>query len=84
MNITNIEEVEGFLEAVRQCQGNVYLRSPVDDIFNLKSELSKYIAMAALLSDHGDELELFCEDKSDEHLFYKYFRDFPNVTGDFE
>ena len=84
MHITNIEEAEGFLEAVRQCKGNVYLRSSVDDIFNLKSELSQYIAMAALLSDHGEDLELFCEDKSDEHFFFKYFRNFPNVTGDFE
>lgn len=84
MNITNIKEVEGFLEAVRQCKGNVFLRSPVDDIFNLKSELSQYVAMAALLSDHGDELELFCEDKSDDQFFHKYFQNFPNVTGDFE
>ena len=82
MHITNIEEAEGFLEAVRQCKGNVYLRSSVDDIFNLKSELSQYVAMAALLSEHGEDLELFCEDKSDEHLFYKYFRDFPAVMGD--
>ena len=82
MNITNIEEVEGFLEAVRLCKGNVFLRSPSDDIFNLKSELSQFVAVGALLSTHGEELELFCEEKEDEQLFFKYFSDFPNVTGE--
>ena len=84
MKISNIQEVEGFLEAVKQCKGNVFLRSDMDDIFNLKSELSQYVAIAALLSVHGEDLELFCEEKSDEQLFFKYFSDFPNVTGDCE
>lgn len=79
MKINNIKEVKGFLSAVRQCRGTVYLRSQMGDIYNLKSELSQYIAIGALLDEHGDELELFCEDKADEQLFFQYFRNFPDV-----
>ena len=79
MRIKSIEEVDGFLDAVQQCKGNVFLRSPMDDIYNLKSTLSQYIAIAALLSEHGDELELFCEEKEDESLFFQYFERYPDV-----
>lgn len=79
MKITNIKEIEGFLSAVRQCRGNVYLRSLMGDTYNLKSELSQYIAIGALLGAHGDELELFCDNADDERLFFQYFYNFPNV-----
>lgn len=79
MKLNNIKEVEGFLEVVKQCKGEVYLRSPMCDIYNLKSALSQYVAIGALLGEHGDELELFCEDRSDEPLFFKYFADCPET-----
>lgn len=84
MKFKNINEIEGFLEAVRQCKGNVYLRSSMCDIYNLKSALSQYIAMGALLEDYYEQLELFCEDRDDEQLFLKFFDDFPHVLGDEE
>ena len=55
-----------FLAIVDSCKGEVTLRSVDGDIFNLKSKLSQYIAIAALLGQHGDELELFCSDREDE------------------
>lgn len=79
MNICNVEEIEGFLSAVRKCNGNVYLRSLMGDAYNLKSGLSQYIAIGALLGEHGEELELFCDDKNDEQFFFKYFKNYPNV-----
>lgn len=79
MKISNIKEIDGFLSAVRQCSGNVYLRSPMGDVYNLKSELSQYIAIGALLGKYGEELELFCQDTNDEPLFFQYFYKFPNV-----
>jgi hypothetical protein len=81
MKLTNIQEVEGFLETVQKCKGDVFLRSPMDDIYNLKSTLSQYVAMGALLGEHGDELELFCEDRDDESLFFAYFSKHPDVIG---
>lgn len=80
MKITNVAEVEGFLEAVNKCHGNVYLQSLEGDRFNLKSKLSQYVAIGALLGEHGRDLELFCEDREDNVNFFKYFRDYPDVN----
>ena len=65
MKLKNSVQVNAFVEAVSRCKGNVFLRSLQGDIFNMKSSLSQYIAMGALLGEHGDELELFCEKKED-------------------
>lgn len=80
MKIKNIEEVEGFLEAVNKCKGEVWLESPEGDKFNLKSKFSRYIALGALLSESGDNLELFCSLPKDEQYFYEYFMSFPGVN----
>ena len=40
----------------------------------MKSSLSQYIAMGALLGEHGDELELFCEKKEDEPIMLEFER----------
>ena len=80
MKIKNIEEVEGFLDAVNKCKGEVWLESPDGDKFNLKSKFSRYIALGALLSESGDNLELFCSLPEDEHYFYEYFTSFPGVN----
>ena len=56
MKLSKIEQVNEFLAIVDSCKGEVTLRSVDGDIFNLKSKLSQYIAIAALLGQHGDEL----------------------------
>ena len=58
MKLSKIEQVNEFLAIVDSCKGEVTLRSVDGDIFNLKSTLSQYIAIAALLGQHGDELLL--------------------------
>lgn len=79
MKIKNISEVRGFLEAVDKCHGQVYLQSLDGNRYNLKSKLSQYIAIGALLSNHGEDLELFCEDRDDNINFFKFFKDYPEV-----
>ena len=79
MKLRNKIEVVDFLATVNRAKDNVYLQSPNGDCYNLKSVLSQYIAMGALLSAHGDELELFCDDKDDEKLFFSFFRKHPEV-----
>ena len=74
MKLKNSVQVEAFMEAVNKCEGNVFLRSLQGDIFNMKSSLSQYIAMGALLGEHGDELELFCEKKEDEPIMLEFER----------
>lgn len=80
MKIKNIEEVNGFLDAVNKCKGDVYLNSPNGDRYNLKSEFTRYIALGELLSKSGDDMELFCSRNEDEANFFEYFRQFPEVN----
>ena len=70
MKLKNSVQVNAFVEAVSRCKGNVFLRSLQGDIFNMKSSLSQYIAMGALL----EELELFCEKKEDEPIMLEFER----------
>lgn len=79
MKFQNIEQIDDFLEAVQKCKGNVYLKSNEGDTFNLKSRLSQYVAIGALLDDEGDYLELFCDQTQDERHFYKFFAEHPEV-----
>lgn len=72
MKLKNIQEVEAFRNAVKQCTGDVYLKSVDGDVFNLKSALSEYIALGRLLSEQGDSLELFASNREDEALLLRF------------
>ena len=37
-----------FLNAVKGCEGEVELRTPMGDVLNLKSELSRYLLVSVL------------------------------------
>jgi hypothetical protein len=56
MKIKNIKDVETFLKVVNECEGGVTLTSVYGDKYNLKSTLTQYVAVAALVGEHGDEL----------------------------
>lgn len=59
MKLSNIGEVNDFLEVVNRCEGDVWLQSVEGDKINLKSSLSQYVAIAELIKDEGNNLELF-------------------------
>ena len=80
MRLKNIEEVNAFLATVDACNGDVWLTSQYGDKFNLKSKLSQYIAMSALLRDADEVLELFCALKEDEVKFLNFFLEHPGVN----
>lgn len=80
MEIKNIKDVETFLKIVDSCNGEVTLTSVYGDKFNMKSKLTQYVAVSALLGEHGDELELWCSDKCDEEKFLKMFSDHPEMV----
>lgn len=80
MKIKNITDVETFLEVVNQCEGDVTLTSIYGDKFNLKSTLTQYVAVAALVGEHGEKLELWCSNKNDEAKFLRMFHDNPNMV----
>ena len=79
MKFKKIEDVESFLKVINQCEHDVWLESVYGDKFNLKSQLSQYVAMGALLGERGDELELFCQTKADEARLLNYFESHPQV-----
>jgi len=79
MLLTKPIQIDDFLKAVEQAKDNVYLRSVHGDCYNLKSVLSRYVAIGALLGEHGDELELFCDSKEDEKNFFRFFSQHPEV-----
>lgn len=79
MKLSNIYQVESFLAAVNESKGDVWLESQEGDRLNLKSPLSQYVAVAALVSNRGDELELFCSNHDDEKNFFHFFAEEPEV-----
>ena len=79
MKFRNIDNVHEFLAVVNSCEGDVYLISPYGDKYNLKSQLSQYVAIGALLGAHGDELELFADLKDDEKKLLNFLNDHPEV-----
>jgi hypothetical protein len=80
MKFTKHSEVSDFIRTVDECEGHVWLESKDGDRFNLKSLFSRYIAIGALLDEHGDELELYCQLPEDEQKFYKFFNEHPGVN----
>ena len=68
MKLTNVKDVQTFLNAVNACQNDVYLKSMEGDVLNLKSSLSQYIAIGRLLEESGDSLELFAQTREDESI----------------
>ena len=79
MRLANISEVDNFLKTVNECTGAVWLESVDGDRINLKSKLSQYIAISALISCEADKLELFCSLHEDEVKFFKFFNENPEV-----
>jgi c-di-GMP-related signal transduction protein len=79
MKLKNEIEINDFLSAVDRAKHPVFLISAEGDRYNLKSTLSRYIAIAELIKDYGTELELFCDDKNDEKYFFGFFLSHPEV-----
>ena len=76
MLLKSAKNIESLIDAVSQCKGDVILRkTDGSEIFNLKSTLSRYIAIARLCEEHGDEYEIFCMNKEDEVYMLRFFYD---------
>ena len=59
MQFTRIEEVCDFLACVNKSTGQVWLEDQEGNKINLKSALSQYIAVAALLQNNKSQMMLF-------------------------
>lgn len=74
MKVKNLNDVASFNEAISRCKGDVWLESIYGDRYNLKSDLSRYIAMADLLRDKDGELELFARLPEDQGILMEFLR----------
>lgn len=75
MRLTNVKDVQKFIEAVNSCERGVYLKSPEGDVFNLKSSMSQYVAIGRLIEESGDLLELFADSTEDEYRLLHFLRE---------
>lgn len=77
MKIYNIDDVEQFLDIIKKCKGSVELVSSQGDRLNLKSELTKYLAISKLFNDNTfiNEMELVASDHEDVQMLMKYMTD---------
>lgn len=74
MLLKNAHDIDSLLTAVSKCRGDVILRNINQyEEFNLKSTLSRYIAIGELCKEHGDEYEVYCMDKADEGYMIQFF-----------
>lgn len=81
MLLKNAKDIDKLIEAVNRCRGDVLLRSTDGrEEFNLKSVLSRYVAIGQLCQEHGDEYELFCMDRADEGYMVNFFMNLGHVT----
>lgn len=72
MKLSNVKDVEKFIQVVNECKHDVYLKSVEGDVFNLKSSMSRYVAIGRLIEESGDSLELFATSKEDESLLINF------------
>ena len=82
MKLKNIKEVDAFRTVIHTCTGDVYLKSQDGDVFNLKSALSEYIALGQLLSEQGDNLELFADKREDEAKLISFLAELDKENGE--
>lgn len=76
MLLKNVHDVDAFMNAVNRCRDDVLLVSnDGHEKFNLKSVLSRYMAIGELCKDHGDNYEIFCLNKADEGYMLEFFRE---------
>ena len=82
MIIRNIEDVEGFFNVVEDCVGRVQLITEEGDVLNLKSKLSRLVAISSIFwnSEIGD-LELVCAEKEDIERLMNFMMNGNSMSG---
>ena len=68
MKLKNIKEVEAFRKVIHECEGDVYLKSPEGDVFNLKSSLSESLELFASRREDEARLMAFLNEIDQDEL----------------
>ena len=73
MKIMNVDDPEKFFEVINQCKGTVELVTTEGDRLNLKSELTKYVALTKLFADNEiPEMEIVAHEPDDVNRLINY------------
>ena len=73
MKVMNIDDPEKFFDVVNKCKGTVELVTREGDRLNLKSQLTKYVALTKLFADNAiPEMELVAHEPDDVNLLLEY------------
>jgi len=65
MKLKSINDIKAFQQIIDECESDVWLESVFGDKYNLKSTLSQYVAIGELISQRGEDLELFARSQND-------------------
>ena len=68
IKLRKTERFETFINIVKECKNDVFIKTQHGDVYNLKSDFSRYVSLPAILGYRGDELILECKDLEDEKL----------------
>lgn len=82
MLLKNAKDIDSLVDAVNKCRDDVILRSTDGrEEFNLKSVLSRYMAIGELCKEHGDRYEVFCMNPADENYMLQFFMNLGHVNS---
>ena len=73
MKVQNIKDIEKFFKVVDGCAGKVELVTGEGDRLNLKSQLTKYVAITKLFADNViPEMEIVAHEPEDVNRLLDY------------
>lgn len=76
MKVENIKNIDKFFSVVEKCKGKVELVTPEGDRLNLKSTLTKYVALAKAFSDGNIGcMEIIAYEVEDAQLIMKFMHE---------
>ena len=76
MKVENIKNIDEFFGVINKCVGRVELITNDGDRLNLKSTLTKYVALAKVFSDGTiDSMEIVAHEAEDAQLIIKYMHE---------
>lgn len=72
MKLNAVTDPEAFCAAIEKCRRDVLLVSSEGDVLNLKSTLSRYLALGQLLSRCDAVRELYTDCREDERIMRRF------------
>lgn len=76
MKVSNIKDIEAFMNMISQCKGRVTLLTPDGDQLNLKSKLMQFVALSSVFAlDEIPELEILASEPEDMERIVLFMRE---------